>query len=242
MTARIIEVRHGLLRKNDELARALRQRFDAAGVFVVNLVSGPGAGKTALLERTLMGLQPEMRVAALVGDLATENDATRLARSGAPIRQISTGTTCHLEAQMIDAALDGWVLEDLDVLFIENVGNLVCPASYDLGEHLRAVLFSVTEGEDKPLKYPTIFNTADLVVLTKMDIAEAVEFDRDLAYANIHQVRPGVPVLETSARRNHGMDAWLEVLRDKRRAATKGGAPEEPEPRASTPPSISAES
>ncbi len=213
MNARIIEVRHGVLRKNDELARALRARFEAAGVFVVNLVSGPGAGKTALLERTLAALRPELRVAALVGDLATENDATRLARSGAPVRQISTGTTCHLEAQMVADALDGWDLDALDVLFIENVGNLVCPASYDLGERLRVVLFSVTEGEDKPLKYPTIFNSADLALVTKTDIAEAVEFERDLAYRNIHAVRPGLPIIETSARQEDGLDAWLGALR-----------------------------
>ncbi len=213
MNARIIEVRHGVLKKNDELARALRERFDAAGVFVINLVSGPGAGKTALLERTLAALRSDLRVAALVGDLATENDATRLARSGAPIRQISTGTTCHLEAQMIADALDGWDLDALDILFIENVGNLVCPASYDLGEHLRVVLLSVTEGEDKPLKYPTIFNTADLALVTKMDIAEAVEFDRDLAYRNMRAVRPGLPIVETSARRESGLDEWLDALR-----------------------------
>lgn len=219
MTTRIIEVRHGILRKNDELARTLRRRFNEAGVFVVNLVSGPGAGKTALLERTLARLRADARVAALVGDLATENDATRLARSGAPIRQISTGTTCHLEAQMIGEALEGWDLAALDFLFIENVGNLVCPASYDLGEHLRAVLFSVTEGEDKPLKYPTIFNTADVAVITKTDIAEAVAFDRELAYANIHQVRPGLPILETSARQEQGLDAWLDLLQAHRQEA-----------------------
>ena len=215
MSTRIVDVRHGVLRKNDELAHGLRERFEAAGVFVVNLVSGPGAGKTALLEQTLAALQPGLRVAALVGDLATENDATRLARSGAPIRQISTGTTCHLEAEMVAAALDGWDLGALDVLFVENVGNLVCPASYDLGEALRVVLLSTTEGEDKPLKYPTIFNTADLALLTKMDLAEAVEFDRGLAVHNIHQVRPGLPVVDTSARREDGLDGWLAVVRER---------------------------
>ena len=222
MTTRIVEVRHGVLKKNDELARALRERFEAAGVLVVNLVSGPGAGKTALLEQTLAALGQEGRVAALVGDLATENDATRLARSGAPVRQISTGTTCHLEAQMVADALEGWDLDALDVLFIENVGNLVCPASYDLGEGLRAVLFSVTEGEDKPLKYPTIFNSADVALLTKMDLAEAVEFDRALAVENLHRVRPGLPVLDTSARRAPGLGAWLGLLRERRAAAAPG--------------------
>lgn len=216
MSARILEVRHGILKKNDELARGLRARFREAGVFVVNLVSGPGSGKTALLEKTLAALGQDYAVAALVGDLATENDATRLARSGAPIRQISTGTTCHLEAQMIGDALAGWELGALDFLFIENVGNLVCPASYDLGEDLRAVLFSVTEGEDKPLKYPTIFNSADVAVLTKIDIAEAVDFDRDLAVHNIHEVRPGLPILDSSARAEPGLDAWLDYLKTKR--------------------------
>jgi hydrogenase nickel incorporation protein HypB len=215
MTARIIEARQNLLKKNDELARGLRERFNEAGVFVVNLVSSPGAGKTALLERTLADLMPDYRVAALVGDLATENDATRLARSGAPVRQISTGTTCHLEAEMIEQALEGWRLSELDFLFIENVGNLVCPASYDLGEHLRAVLLSVTEGEDKPLKYPTIFNSADLAIITKIDLADAVEFDRDLAYRNLRQVRPDLPAIETSVRRDEGLRRWLDVLQDK---------------------------
>lgn len=213
---RILDVRHGVLKKNDELARALRTRFQEAGVFVVNLVSGPGAGKTALLEHTMTALHPDLSVAALVGDLATENDAMRLARSGAPTRQISTGTTCHLEADMIEDALDGWDLSTVDVLFIENVGNLVCPSSYDLGESLRAVLFSVTEGEDKPLKYPTMFNSADVALLTKMDLAEVVEFNRDLAVNNIHDVRPDLPVVETSAKADDGLAAWLTFLQQRR--------------------------
>lgn len=214
MASRILDVRHGVLKKNDELARGLRERFEEAGVFVVNLVSSPGAGKTALLERTLNALHPEHRAAVLVGDLATENDATRLARTGAPVRQISTGTTCHLEAQMIEDSLDGWELTELDFLFIENVGNLVCPAGYDLGENLRAVLFSSPEGEDKPLKYPTLFNTADVTVLTKMDIAEAVEFDASLARENVHQMRPELPILETSSRTEDGTQSWLRLLRE----------------------------
>jgi hydrogenase nickel incorporation protein HypB len=215
---RIVDVRHGVLKKNDERARSLRTRFRDAGVFVVNLVSGPGAGKTALLEHTLMALQPEGSVAALVGDLATENDATRLARSGAPTRQISTGTTCHLEADMIERALDGWDLEGIDVLFIENVGNLVCPSSYDLGESLRAVLFSVTDGEDKPLKYPTMFNSADVALLTKKDLADAVDFNRSLAIDNVHDVRPDLPIVDTSVKLDDGLDGWLGFLREQRDA------------------------
>ncbi|RMG65899.1 MAG: hydrogenase accessory protein HypB [Calditrichaeota bacterium] len=212
-TPRILEVRKGILKKNDQLARGLRQRFREAGVFVVNLVSSPGAGKTSLLQKSLLVLREQgYHVAALVGDLATENDARRLAQSGAPVRQISTGTTCHLEAEMIGRALKGWSLETLDLLFIENVGNLVCPASYDLGENLRAVLFSVTEGEDKPLKYPTIFNSADVAVLTKMDLADVAGFNRRLALENIQKVRPGMTVLETSARGEQGLTAWLAFL------------------------------
>src|SRR5207248_1799499 len=144
------------------------------------------------------------RVAALVGDLATDNDARRLARSGAPVRQITTGTVCHLEAEMVAAALDGWALDALDFLFVENVGNLVCPATFDLGEDLRLVLFSVTEGEDKPLKYPPIFHTADVALITKIDLAAAVEFDAAAAHRNIQSVRPGIPVLEGRRRRGRG--------------------------------------
>ena len=212
MQSRIVEVRQGILKKNDLLARDLRQRFQAADLFVVNLVSSPGAGKTTFLQATLTALQPQRRVAALVGDLATERDAERLQRSGAPVRQIVTGTVCHLEAGMVGSALDGWDLAELDFLFVENVGNLVCPASYDLGESLRVVLLSVTEGEDKPLKYPTIFSAADLAIITKMDLADAVGFDREEALRNIQEVRPGLEVLETSARTGQGMEGWLERL------------------------------
>jgi len=218
-TTRIVEVRAGILKKNDELARALRQRFEASGTFVVNLVSSPGTGKTAFLERTLRELLDRgVRVAALVGDLETDNDAQRLARSGAPARQINTHGRCHLEAEMIEAFLGDWSLDDLDVLFIENVGNLVCPASYDLGEALRVALLSVTEGEDKPLKYPTMFNSADVAVITKVDIAEACEFDRDAARASIESVRPGMRVVEVSARRGTGMQAWYALLEEHRSA------------------------
>jgi len=213
---RIIEVRQNVLKQNDIVARALRQRFHDAGVFVASLVSSPGSGKTMLLEKTLGLLQPEFRVAALVGDLATENDAARLARSQAPVKQIITGTVCHLEAAMVQQALEGWNLEDLDFLFIENVGNLVCPSSYDLGEDLRLVLMSVTEGEDKPLKYPTIFNSSDVAVITKTDLSAAVEFDAATAARNIQAVRPGMEILHVSAKSVSGMEIYLEFLRSRR--------------------------
>jgi hydrogenase nickel incorporation protein HypB len=209
---RLVEVRQNVLKQNDLLARQLRERFREAGVRVVSLVSSPGSGKTAFLEKMLTTLRPRCSVAALVGDLATDNDAARLARSGAPVKQITTGTVCHLDAQMVQNALEGWSLEELDMLFIENVGNMVCPSSYDLGEDLRLVLLSVTEGEDKPLKYPTIFNTADVAVITKMDLAEAVEFDLTLAQGNIQAVRPGMQVFQVSAKTGAGMDELTGFL------------------------------
>ena len=212
MPTRLVEVRQRVLKHNDVVARALRARFQAAGVYVVSLESSPGAGKTAFLGEVLSSLRVRYRVAALVGDLATDNDARRLAQSQVPVRQITTGTVCHLEAEMVASALEGWDLGGLDFLFIENVGNLVCPASYDLGEDLRAVLFSVTEGEDKPLKYPTIFNTADVALLTKMDLAAAVGFDGAAAHRNIQAVRPGMQVWEVSARSGEGMEQWLRFL------------------------------
>jgi hydrogenase nickel incorporation protein HypB len=209
---RLVEVRRNVLKQNDVIARALREQFRAAGVFVVSLVSSPGSGKTMFLEKTLAQLQPQYRVAALVGDLATENDAVRLARSKAPVKQITTGTLCHLEASMIQNALEGWDLNQMDFLFIENVGNLVCPSSYDLGENLRLVLMSVTEGEDKPLKYPTIFNSADVAVVTKNDLADAVEFDWEAARASIQSVRPGMKIFRLSGKTGDGMGDYLEFL------------------------------
>src|SRR5579863_2419159 len=202
---RLVEVRKNVLKQNDLAARALREQFRAAGVFVVSLVSSPGSGKTAFLERTLTLLRQSYNVAALVGDLATENDAARLSRSQAPVKQITTGTLCHLEAAMVQHALERWDLNQLDFLFIENVGNLVCPSSYDLGESLRLVLISVTEGEDKPLKYPTIFNTADLAVITKLDLATAAGIDLPELRNNIARVRPGIRILQLSAKTGEGV-------------------------------------
>jgi hydrogenase nickel incorporation protein HypB len=216
---RLVELRHNVFRKNDLLARELRRRFQEAGVHVISLVSSPGSGKTAFLEKMLTTMRAQFRVAALVGDLATENDAARLARSQAPVRQIITGTVCHLEAEMVQHALEGWDLQDLDFLFIENVGNLVCPASYDLGEELRIVLLSVTEGEDKPLKYPTIFNSADVAVITKSDLALATEFDWLTAESNIQSVRPGIRTFRLSAKTGDGMAAFIDFLQSRRSAA-----------------------
>jgi hydrogenase nickel incorporation protein HypB len=216
---RLVQVRQQVLKRNDLAARALRARFREAGTYVVSLVSSPGAGKTTLLEKALGLLARNHRVAALVGDLATDNDARRLARSGVPVRQIITGTVCHLEAEMVAAALEDWPGQAPDFLFIENVGNLVCPSSFDLGEDLRLVLFSVTEGEDKPLKYPTIFNTADLALITKTDLAAAAEFDPAAARRNIQSVRPGMEIFDVSAKTGEGMDRWLSFVQSRRSAA-----------------------
>jgi hydrogenase nickel incorporation protein HypB len=218
---RILEVRTKILKKNDELARALRERFLQAGVLVVNIVSSPGTGKTAFLKETLARLLARGEpCAAIVGDLETDNDARRLAASGAPVRQIMTHGLCHLEADMIEAHLEGWDLASLHYLFIENVGNLVCPTSWDLGEAVRLALLSVTEGEDKPLKYPGLFNTADVAALTKIDLAAVCEFDRAQALANLEAVRPGMQTFDVSAKTGAGLDAWLDWLTARRAEAT----------------------
>jgi hydrogenase nickel incorporation protein HypB len=220
-----VTLEEGLLSRNDHLAAHNREHFRAAGVRVVNLLSSPGSGKTALLERLAALAPPSLRLAALVGDLATDNDARRLQEAGLPAVQITTGQACHLEAAMVHRGLDalaaaGHPLASLDLLLIENVGNLVCPAAFDLGEDLRLVLLSVTEGEDKPLKYPATFHSADLVVISKSDLAEAVDFDRPLATRNVRQVAPAARVLEVSARRGTGLEALLEALLLPRMAPT----------------------
>ena len=221
-TPRILEVRTKILKKNDETARAMRQRFESHGLLVVNLVSSPGTGKTTFLLQTLRRLRDRGEtVAAIVGDLETDNDARRLAASGAPVRQIMTHGLCHLEADMVERELADWNLAEFGYLFIENVGNLVCPTSWDLGEHVRLALLSVTEGEDKPLKYPGLFNTADVAAITKDDLAIACEFDRARALANIEAVRPGMTVFETSAKTGAGLDDWLDYLANRRDALGK---------------------
>ena len=219
MQPRILEVRTKILKKNDELARQMRDSFLHDQVLVANLVSSPGTGKTRLLQATLKAMhEAGRRVAAIVGDLETDNDARRLAQSGAPVRQIMTHGCCHLEADMVRDHLHGWDVAGCEFLFIENVGNLVCPTSWDLGESLRVALLSVTEGEDKPLKYPGLFNTADVAVLTKIDLTEPCEFNRELALQNIHAVRPGMRVFETSAKTGAGLQDWIEFLLEHRRA------------------------
>lgn len=209
---RTIDVRKSAMAQNQRHADQNRGWFRAKGLTAFNLLSSPGAGKTALLEATLKHLLPH--AAAIVGDLQTENDAIRLRASGAQAVQITTGATCHLDAHMVLHALEKITTDGLKFLFIENVGNLVCPASYDLGEHRRVVLLSVTEGEDKPLKYPVIFHHADLVLITKCDLAEAVGFQREDALKNIRQVAPRAKILELSAKTGAGMDAWFAWLAD----------------------------
>lgn len=222
---RSVNVRQAVLAKNDSLAASLRADLKTRGVTVVNMLSSPGSGKTALLELVLRrATERGVRVAALTADLATENDARRLARSGAPVKQVLTGGLCHLEAAQLRAHLEGWLPDGARALFVENVGNLVCPASYDLGETLRVALMSVTEGEDKPVKYPTAFGSAHLVVLTKTDLADAAGFDEAEFTANVERINPGVEVLRTSARRAKGVD---DVL-DRVLAVCDGAVPQTP--------------
>ena len=201
-----------VLSENDRLAAELRQRYSDQNILCVNIISSPGSGKTALLERTLASFLPSRRVAVLTGDLQTDNDARRLARFGFPVRQIVTGGTCHLDARMIDRHLNELGFRGPGLLLVENVGNLVCPSSYDLGEHAKIVLLSVTEGEDKPLKYPGIFHRASLMLLTKTDLLPYLEFDSDLALQNARKVHPDIAYIALSSRTGDGFDQWLHWL------------------------------
>jgi hydrogenase nickel incorporation protein HypB len=209
---RTVQVRRAILSKNDRLAERNRGFFRARGLSVLNVLSSPGSGKTTFLQETAKALNDRLKTGIIVGDLATDNDAQRLRASGSPVVQITTGTMCHLEADMIARALKQLDLNGLGLLIIENVGNLVCPASYDLGEDLRVVLFSVTEGEDKPLKYPPMFQAASVIVISKMDLAAVCEFNRELALANIRRIAPEAKVFETSAKTRQGMEAWQQYL------------------------------
>ncbi len=213
---RTVSVRRAVLEKNDRLAERNRGVFQSRGLVALNLLSSPGAGKTTLLQHTVKALAPRLKCGIIVGDLATDNDARRLRESGAPVVQITTGTVCHLEAEMVARAVRELPGEGLEMLIIENVGNLVCPASYDLGEDLRVVLLSVTEGEDKPLKYPPIFQAADAVILSKMDLAAPCGFDAAAARGNLNRINPRAKVFELSAKTGQGMEAWLGYLLDQR--------------------------
>jgi hydrogenase nickel incorporation protein HypB len=211
--ARTIEINAPLLDENDRHAAVNRARFRDLGLRVLNLVSSPGAGKTTLLARTLEALSPDVRCGVLVGDLETDNDARRLRRADTPVAQITTGSACHLDASMVARGLDAIDHRGLRLLFVENVGNLVCPASFDLGETVRVTLFSCTEGEDKPLKYPPIYKSAHVVLLTKIDLAVAAGFDRAAALDNVRRVAPQARVFELSSRTGEGFDAWVGFLR-----------------------------
>ncbi|WNM32966.1 hydrogenase nickel incorporation protein HypB [Streptomyces sp. Li-HN-5-11] len=228
---RSVDVKQAVLARNDDLAEALRDDLARQSVALVNLLSSPGSGKTELLGRVLArAVGRGLPVAALTADLATENDARRLARSGAPVQQVLTDGLCHLEARQVRTRLESWLPAGTAVLFVENVGNLVCPASYDLGETLRIVLMAVTEGEDKPLKYPTAFGSAHLVVVTKTDLAEAAGFDEDAFRANVHRVNPGVEIVRTCARAGDGVDTVLERALSARDAAPPHRPPLAPHP------------
>jgi hydrogenase nickel incorporation protein HypB len=208
-----------VLNENARVAAELRVRFTERGILCLNLISSPGSGKTTLLERTLESFPASERVALLTGDIQTENDARRLARFGFPVKQITTGGTCHLDARMIERALADWVLEDIDLLLIENVGNLVCPSSYDLGEAAKIVVLSVTEGEEKPLKYPSIFFKSELMILNKTDLLPYVPFDIAAAEQNARQIHAGIEIVRVSCMNRDGVDEWLGWLQRKRTAA-----------------------
>ncbi|MFZ0737181.1 MAG: hydrogenase nickel incorporation protein HypB [Candidatus Acidiferrales bacterium] len=212
-----------VLSENDRIAANLRARFAEHDILVLNLISSPGSGKTSLLERTLESFDRHERVAVLTGDIQTENDAKRLARFGFPVKQITTSGTCHLDARMIERALLNWSLEDIDLLLIENVGNLVCPSSYDLGEAAKLVVLSVTEGEDKPLKYPSIFFKSDLLILNKIDLLPYVPFDISAAEENARRIHRNIDIIQVSCQTRQGMTEWLTWL-DRKRESSRAAA------------------
>jgi hydrogenase nickel incorporation protein HypB len=220
--AKQIRLAQRVVAESDRLADELAERFRKVRVFVANLMSSPGSGKTSLLEETARRMGGELRMAVIEGDLATDRDAQRIRRAGIPSHQINTGGGCHLSARQILDALERFNLADLDVLFIENVGNLVCPAEFDLGEHRRVVLASTPEGDDKPVKYPIAFHKADCVVLNKIDLLAATDFSREAFLKYVKGLNPKVPVLELSCRTGEGVDQWLVWVRAQRKAAAKG--------------------
>ena len=216
-----IQVEKKVLNENQLKAAELRERFREHGITCVNIISSPGSGKTALLEQTLATFPETMRVVVLTGDLQTENDAKRLAHYGFPVKQIITGGTCHLDAKMIEKHLADWSLDNIDLLIIENVGNLVCPSSYDLGEEAKIVMLSVTEGEDKPLKYPSIFAKSELMILSKMDLLPYVPFDAAKAKENARAVHPGMEIVEVSTVTGNGLEQWMDWLKKRMAANAK---------------------
>ena len=214
-----VEVEKKVLSENQILAEQLRERYRQQGILCVNLISAPGSGKTLLLEKTLERMDQGTRVAVLTGDLQTENDAQRLAGFGFPVKQIVTGGTCHLDARMVEKHLADWNLENIELLIVENVGNLVCPSSYDLGEDAKIVLLSTTEGEDKPLKYPSIFFKSELMILTKIDLLPYVPFKSNVAKENARRVHPQMEILEVSSTTGEGLDAWMNWVTARQRKA-----------------------
>jgi hydrogenase nickel incorporation protein HypB len=219
-----IDVNQAILSKNDRLAERNRGFFRAKGLLVLNVVSAPGSGKTTFIQKIATALGSRLRSGVIVGDLATDNDAARLREARVPVVQITTGTVCHLDAEMVANATSKLDLNALDLFIIENVGNLVCPAVYDLGEDLRVVLLSATEGEDKPLKYPPMFHSAHVAVVTKLDMAKAAEFDREKALANLRRVSHHAAIFEVSARTGEGIDTFCEYLIGRRSELPAKGA------------------
>jgi hydrogenase nickel incorporation protein HypB len=216
-TPQTIDLHQPILARNDRLAERNRGFLQARGLLALNVLASPGAGKTTLIEKTVAALERDLPAAVIVGDLATANDAQRIRAAGAPVVQITTGTVCHLDAEMVARGLEQLDLADRGLLIIENVGNLVCPADFDLGESARVVLLSVTEGEDKPLKYPPMFRSAHVVIVTKTDLAAAAGCDREALRRNLRAVAPQARVFELSARTGEGLEAWLDWLRGLRR-------------------------
>jgi hydrogenase nickel incorporation protein HypB len=216
-----VDVEKKVLNENQILAEKLREQYRRHGVCCINLISSPGSGKTLLLERTLERMDNDARVAVLTGDLQTENDAKRLERFGFPVKQIVTGGTCHLDSKMIERHIADWDLDNLELLIVENVGNLVCPSSYDLGEDAKIVLLSTTEGEDKPLKYPSIFFKSELMLLTKIDLLPYVPFKAEIAKENARRVHPQMEIIDVSSTTGEGLDRWMEWLQQRQQQRAK---------------------
>lgn len=223
---RVVRIEEDLLAKNNRLAAENRKLFLENGLLVFNLVSSPGSGKTTLLERTLTDLQQEFSFAVLEGDQQTSNDADRIAATGVPAVQINTGSGCHLDAHMVGHGVENFDLRNIDILLIENVGNLVCPASFDLGEDCKIALLSVTEGEDKPLKYPDMFKAADVLLLTKIDLLPYLHFDIEQCKAYARQINPHVRIFELSCQSSSGLTDWYNWLRQEKAAKGRAAQPD----------------